>query len=157
MKTPLQAVVSVICDALCELPSSDQVRAIEAVRVTLGLREPAPPAPDRNPYRGEREPLPRVEVQMMGDRAVVVNQGPQTDTPDRRQNLVVAGPQRTSIIRPRQLPAPSTRAPAARRDLGEGRSSSVQILEVPATPPAPITLPTRSAQATTRGYVRSTR
>jgi len=37
-KTPLQALVSVICDCLCELPPEDQTRALEAVRVTLGLR-----------------------------------------------------------------------------------------------------------------------
>lgn len=47
-KTPLQAVVGVLCDALCELPLDDQVRALEAVRVTLDLRasiqarDPAP-------------------------------------------------------------------------------------------------------------------
>jgi hypothetical protein len=35
-KTPLQAVVSVICDVLCELPSDDQKRAIAAVCMTLG-------------------------------------------------------------------------------------------------------------------------
>lgn len=37
-KTPLQAVVSVVCDALCELPFEDQRRALEAVAVTLGIQ-----------------------------------------------------------------------------------------------------------------------
>jgi hypothetical protein len=37
-KTPLQAVVSVVCDALCELPLEDQRRALEAVAITLGIQ-----------------------------------------------------------------------------------------------------------------------
>jgi hypothetical protein len=37
-KTPLQAVVSVLCDALCELPLEDQQRALEAVAITLGIQ-----------------------------------------------------------------------------------------------------------------------
>lgn len=45
-KTPLQAVISVICDALCDLPVDDQKRAIEAVCITLGtVPLPAPPVP----------------------------------------------------------------------------------------------------------------
>lgn len=43
---------------------------------------------------------------MIGDRPVVVNQT--TEQPGQR--LVVAGPRRTAVIEPRQLPAP--------RDLG---------------------------------------
>ena len=39
---PLQAVVGVICDALADLQLDDQARAIEAVRITLGVRKRAP-------------------------------------------------------------------------------------------------------------------
>lgn len=102
-KTPLQAVVGVICDCLSDLPADEQSRALEAVRVTLGLLAPRS-VQDRNPYRDTitREPLPRVEVQMMNDRPVVVN--PAIDRPG--QGLVVAGPRRTTIIQPRQIPRP---------------------------------------------------
>lgn len=40
-KTPLQDVVSTICDALADLPPDDQARALEAVRLTLGLDVPS--------------------------------------------------------------------------------------------------------------------
>jgi hypothetical protein len=36
-KTPLQAVVCVVCDALCDLPIEDRARALDAVHVTLGM------------------------------------------------------------------------------------------------------------------------
>ena len=39
---PLQAVVGVICDSLADLQLDDQARAIEAVRITLGVRKRAP-------------------------------------------------------------------------------------------------------------------
>lgn len=65
-KTPLQAVVSVICDCLCELPPEDQTRALEAVRVTLGLRVAAA-TQDHN----------LVEVPMVSDRPLV--ETPPTD------------------------------------------------------------------------------
>lgn len=42
---PLQAVVSVICDALADLQPVDQARALEAVRITLGVSQAAPTAP----------------------------------------------------------------------------------------------------------------
>ena len=35
--TPLQAPVSVVCDALCELNVQDRQRALDAARVILGL------------------------------------------------------------------------------------------------------------------------
>ena len=38
---PLQAVVGVICDMLADLQIDDQVRALEAVRITLGAGSPA--------------------------------------------------------------------------------------------------------------------
>lgn len=109
-KTPLQAVVSVICDCLCELPPEDQTRALEAVRVTLGLRASASISTspqDRNPFQETRmqRPLPTVEVQMVGDRAVVVN--PPTDTVPTeapRRQVVVAAPLRVTILRPQQHP-----------------------------------------------------
>ncbi len=103
-KTPLQAVVSVICDCLCELPPEEQARALEAARVTLGLRAPPPTPQDRNPFQETRMSRPpTVEVQMEGNRAVVVN--PSTDTepaapaPSRQ---VVAGPRRVTLLQPRQ-------------------------------------------------------
>lgn len=72
IKTPLQAVVSVMCDALADLPPADQERALEATAVTLGLvalgLRKQPPSPRM------REALPRVEVRMMGDAPVVMNQ-----------------------------------------------------------------------------------
>lgn len=110
-KTPLHAVVSVICDCLVSLASDDQARALEAARVSLGLRAPRV-SDDRNPYRDAivREPLPRVEVQMMGDRPVVVNQTNQPNQPTGGRALIVSGPQRTTVLQRRQLPAPS--APA---------------------------------------------
>lgn len=94
-KTPLQAVVSVICDCLADLSADEQSRALEAVCVTLGLRAPRS-AQDLNPYQEtiSRPPLPLVEVQMMNDRPVVVN-------------LAIDRPgQRATIIQPRQLPRP---------------------------------------------------
>lgn len=57
-KTPLQAVVGVICDVLCELPPDDQARAVEAVCLTLGLRAPR---------------LPPVQVEMMNGRPIVTS------------------------------------------------------------------------------------
>jgi len=64
-KIPLQDVVGSICDALADLPPDDQARALEAVRLTLGLGDPvarptwetAPPqeAPAARPW----EPAPQ--------------------------------------------------------------------------------------------------
>lgn len=117
-KTPLQAIVLVICDCLHDLSPEDQARALEAARVTLGLRvSQAPQAPqDMNPYQEvtSRPPLPRIEVQMMGDRPVVMN--PTTEQPGQR--LVVSGPRRITVIEPRQFPAASdlgTDSPQAAR------------------------------------------
>jgi hypothetical protein len=39
-KTPLQAVVRVICDCLHNLSTDDKARALEAARIALGLRAP---------------------------------------------------------------------------------------------------------------------
>ena len=81
-KTPLQAVVSVICDVLCELAPDDQARAVEAVCLTLGLRTPK---------------LPVVQVEMMSNHPVV------TSTPGDRpgRSLVAVGaPQRRFAPRP---------------------------------------------------------
>lgn len=99
-KTPLQAVVGVICDCLAELSADDQARALDAARVTLGLRAPRT-VQDFNPYRDQvtREPLPLVEVQMINDRPVV-------------------GPRQTAIIQPRQLPAPSAPPTTAQSQRG---------------------------------------
>ena len=109
-RTPLQAVVSVICDCLADLPASDQARALEAARVTLGLRPPRA-SHDLNPYQeiSLRPALPLVEVQMMNNHPVVQN--PAADLPGQR--LVVAGPQRTAVLRQRQLPVPAVQAGTA--------------------------------------------
>jgi hypothetical protein len=95
-KTPLQAAVMVICDCLCQLPPEDQPRALEAVRVTLGLspfKDPAPQGyraslpyepPEADPatpptWEQDRParrqgPLPTVVVQMVNGRPVIANQ-----------------------------------------------------------------------------------
>jgi hypothetical protein len=44
-KISLQDVVGTICDALADLEPADQTRALEAVRLTLGLGEATPHAP----------------------------------------------------------------------------------------------------------------
>lgn len=109
-KTPLHSVVSVMCDLLAELSPEEQTRALEAARVSLGLRTPRA-VPDMNPYPdgAQRPALPLVEIQMMGDRPVVVNE-PAAQTANR---LVIAGPRRTAVMQPRQLPAPrEPRGPA---------------------------------------------
>ena len=98
-KTPLQAVVGVICDCLCDLSPEDQRRALEVVRVTLGLCA-AVPTQDHNPFQKTRVPLPTVEVQMVSDRPVVVN--PPIDPEAPRQRFVVAGPLRVTVLPPRQ-------------------------------------------------------
>jgi len=122
-KIPLQAVVSTICEALADLPPDDQARALEAVRVTLGLdtpitqsarasalaqeealsQEPSAPEPLWDPALFHEAPAPRalptVVVEMMGDRPRVVSR--QIGRPGRA--LVVVGPQRSQR---RQLPAP---------------------------------------------------
>ena len=38
-KIPLQAVVGVICDALADLQPNDQTRALESVRIALGVED----------------------------------------------------------------------------------------------------------------------
>ncbi len=57
-KTPLQAVVSVICEALADLPPDDQSRALEAVRITLGLGSPGAQA-TWEPAPAQEDPTPR--------------------------------------------------------------------------------------------------
>ena len=92
-KTPLQAVVGVICDMLCELPPDDQARAVEAVCLTLGLRAPR---------------LPPVQVEMRSGHAIVTS--PPVERPDRA--LVAGGtPQRRFAPRPDEVTRISTNAP----------------------------------------------
>ena len=122
-KTPLQSVVGVICDCLTDLSADDQARALEAVRVTLGLRVLVAQTPKRLP--SERA-LPLVQVEMVNDRPMVVGQ-PMDDQPQPGRNLVVITPGGAGIPRqpralrdasarqaPRQLPAPIERATPAR-------------------------------------------
>jgi hypothetical protein len=101
-KTPLQAVVSVICDCLCELSPEDQTRTLEAVRVTLGLRastNTSTSTKDRNPFQEIRAQQPTVEVEMMNGLPVVVS--PPTDmspTETPRLGHVVTGPRRVTVL-----------------------------------------------------------
>jgi len=55
-KTPLQTVVSVICDALCELPLEDRTRAITAAAIALGV-DAMTQQPPRRERRLDDEPL----------------------------------------------------------------------------------------------------
>jgi len=72
--TPAQRVARTICGALADLPAADQARALEAVRVALGLNPEDLPstAQERGPQ------LPMVRVQMMGGSPRVVSD---TDPP----------------------------------------------------------------------------
>lgn len=142
-KTPLQDVVSTICDALADLPPDDQARALEAVRLTLGLDaasqearpsqalvpvveptpaplsvQPSAPPSLWEPSLFEEPPaapprLPTVVVQMMGDRPMVMGQ--QVG----RRTLVVVGPQRRG-----QLPRPHVTSQA---DGDVAQDSPVQV------------------------------
>ncbi len=59
-KISLQDVVGTICDALADLEPADQTRALEAVRLTLGLGEATPQAPQASwgtPIRRQEEAL----------------------------------------------------------------------------------------------------
>jgi len=97
-KTPLQAIVSVVCDTLHDLSPDDQARTLEAVRVTLGLRAPVT-APSRDPYPA----LPMVEVEMMGNGPMVVS--PPANRPGQTgRSLVIINPDRRTNLR--QLPRP---------------------------------------------------
>lgn len=101
IKTPLQSIVSVICDALSDLTPVDQSRALDAVHVTLGLPDAAATRRGRDPvtytpaiYDLDQDPIPPqppiVQVQMMGGQPLVMNPA----LPDRgRRGLVVIGPQ----------------------------------------------------------------
>ena len=114
-KTPLQAAVMVICDCLCQLPPEDQGRALEAVRVTLGLNKPSAARPEWGPVETEmvprRQALPRVEVQMVNDRPMVMNGGPAAPGDAGRRQLVIVGPQRVQQRRAMALPAPPADGP----------------------------------------------
>jgi hypothetical protein len=115
-KTPLQAVVAVICDCLCDLPPEDQARALEAARVTLGLRSPgqaarqagvSPTLPSQRPAQdweaqAPRLPLPMVRVEMMNDRPVVIDRP--AGQSNRVRSLVVVNPRQLQPLR--QLPSP---------------------------------------------------
>jgi hypothetical protein len=134
-KISLQDVVGTICDALADLSPEDQARALEAVRLTLGIagsaepstalawgspvaQETLPLAPAQeaetdvplcDPTLLQGKPvkrLPMVVVQMVGDRPMVMGQ--QTGQPGR--TVVATGPQRQL---PRRVPAVSVEGAAA--------------------------------------------
>jgi hypothetical protein len=156
-KTPLQAAVCVICDCLCQLPPEDQPRALEAVRVTLGLspfKDPAPPQGYRapSPYeppeadpplqtwepeppaRRRQGPLPTVVVQMVNGRPVIANQ--QVGRTGPGLGLVRVGLDSAQAPRLRQLA--SSRLPA----------DDTAPADALALPPGDASVPPR------RGYVR---
>ncbi len=160
-KTPLQVAVMVICDCLCQLSPEDQPRALEAVRVTLGLSpfkdsappqgyrgsRPQPPVEEdpepRQPWEDPpaRGPLPTVVVQMVNGRPVIANQQVGRSGPG--LGLIRVGPEDRSQLR--QLPAARLRQlPAPRLPL----EAPVDALPSGDAPPP--------AQPR-RGYVRSTR
>ena len=60
-KTPLQTVVNIICAALCELPSDDRKRAIDAVGETLGV------SPSPSPISPSTIVEPRPIVELLAD------------------------------------------------------------------------------------------
>ena len=99
-KTPLQAVVGVICDCLADLSADEQARALEAARVTLGLR-PAGQAVSAVAYQDAAR-LPIVQVEMVNDRPLVVSPPPARPG----LNIVVVGRQGWQRPTQRQLPAP---------------------------------------------------
>ena len=157
-KTPLQAAVMVICDCLCQLPPEDQSRALEAVRVTLGMKpfkDSAPPqgyqaplpyeppegAPEpRQPWEEppvrRQGPLPTVVVQMVNGRPVIANQQAGRTGPA----LVVVGQQ---SVQRRQLSASGLRQLPAPRPLADDAPPADALPPSDAPPPPP-----------RRGYVR---
>ncbi len=122
-KTPLQGVVGVICDCLVDLTPDDQLRALEAARVTLGLRATTQSTTGRTP---PRPVLPVVRVEMVNDRPLVVDQPQDLTQPQPDRGLVIALPGTTpprrvregrdaSARQPaRQLPGPAARSTPAR-------------------------------------------
>jgi hypothetical protein len=122
-KTPLQAVVCVICDCLADLSADEQLRALEAARLTLGLRATSQSTMGRTL---PRSPLAPVRVEMVNDRPVVVDQPTEDQAPQRGRSLVVVRPG-TTVSRQvrevrdagtsqplRQLPSPADRTVASR-------------------------------------------
>src|SRR5580704_3018492 len=122
-KTPLQAAVVVICDCICQLPPEDQPRALEAVRVTLGLdafKDPAPP-------QGYRAPRPQPPLEEDPE-----PRQPWDDPPARGPLPTVVGQQRDQR---RQLPASGLRQLPAPRLLDEDASADA-LSPGDAPPPA---------------------
>lgn len=95
-KTPLQAVVGVICDALAELGPQDQGRVLLAVAVTLGIDIPPIPksAPrPRDQDNGEIDALRRAMEQ-----AAQQGQGVQPCTPTPWEQIRGLGSPRLSDL-----------------------------------------------------------
>jgi len=76
--TPAQRVARTICGALADLPAADQARALEAVRVALGLNPEGLPRARQSTAQERGPQLPMVRVQMMGGSPRVVSD---TDPP----------------------------------------------------------------------------
>jgi len=139
-KIPLQVVVRALCEVLTDLPPDDQERALEAVRVTLGLDAPVVTVwdseaaslasrsrasePDPVPRvlwetslfqePAARRALPTVVVQMMGDRPRVVGQ--QVGRPCTIVLVGMQHDQRRRLSAPRaSAAAPPAQSPGSRR------------------------------------------
>jgi hypothetical protein len=117
----LQAAVRMICGCLADLPVADQARALEQACVALGLRvfvaQPDPgtfglvPAtlatplpPDSVPPYQEppafvaRAPLPMVQIEMRGDRPMVVGNRSVARRPPRPSTLVMDAQGRLPLL-----------------------------------------------------------
>lgn len=67
---PVDGIVLVICDVLHDLSPADKIRALETVRMTLGLPLPVVHHTRREVPTG---PLPMVQVRMVGGTPQVVD------------------------------------------------------------------------------------
>ena len=115
-KTPLQAVVSVICDCLADLSADEQARALEAASVTLGLLPAKQLARDAAYQDTPATRLPIVQVEMMGDRPMVVSPPP-------------ARPGRGMVVVGRQRPFTQLRDAAARAPVQQLSAPRVEQLQ----------------------------
>lgn len=115
----LQAAVRMICGCLADLPAADQARALEQACVALGLRVfvaqpdpgmfglvpmtplPSDPVPSYQepPAFVARAPLPMVQIEMRGDRPMVVGNRSVARRPPRPSTLVMDARGRLLVAR----------------------------------------------------------
>jgi hypothetical protein len=134
----LQAAVRMICGCLADLSAADQARALEQACVALGLRvfvaqpdpgtfgtfglvpatpllsDPVPPYQEPLPYEPPafvaRAPLPMVQIEMRGDRPMVVGNRSVARRPPRPSTLVMDTQGRLPLLATRDLSASSDAA-----------------------------------------------